>query len=175
MCPIPRASSPVRATIPFPDVPLLLEYTVSSFKGSYAYSADSKGRVNIPAKLRKYVSSEANDTFIITRGFEQCLFVYPLDEWNKLEESIRQLSPTNAQHRFFMRVLLERATESQLDGQFRISIPKELLQFAGIENEVLIIGVLEHIEIWNPQQYEQYLKTQAQSYESVAQTVLQKS
>jgi MraZ protein len=100
--------------------------------------------------------------------------VYPLDEWNKLEESIRQLSPTNAQHRFFMRVLLERATESQLDGQFRISIPKELLQFAGIENEVLIIGVLEHIEIWNPQQYEQYLKTQAQSYESVAQTVLQK-
>jgi MraZ protein len=147
---------------------------VSSFKGSYTYSADSKGRVNIPAKLRTYVSREANDTFVITRGFEQCVFVYPLDEWGKLEKTIRQLSPTNAQHRFFMRVLLERATESKLDGQFRISIPKELLQFAGIENEVLIIGVLEHIEIWNPQQYEQYLKAQAQSYESVAQTVLQK-
>jgi MraZ protein len=73
-----------------------------------------------------------------------------------------------------MRALLERATESQLDGQFRISIPKELLQFAHIENEVLIIGVLEHIEIWNPGMYEQYLKTQAESYETVAQTVLQK-
>jgi MraZ protein len=135
---------------------------------------DNKGRINIPARLRKYVSPEANDTFVITRGYEECLFVYPLDEWNRLEESIRHLSPTNSRHRFFMRALLERATESQLDGQFRISIPKELLQFAHIENEVLIIGVLEHIEIWNPRMYEQYLKTQAESYETVAQTVLQK-
>ncbi len=148
--------------------------TVSSFKGSYAYSVDNKGRINIPARLRKYVSPEANDTFVITRGYEQCLFVYPLDEWNTLESSIRQLSPTNSRHRFFMRTLLERATESQLDGQFRISIPKELLQFAHIENEVLIIGVLEHIEIWNPGIYEQYVKTQSESYETVAQTVLQK-
>jgi MraZ protein len=73
-----------------------------------------------------------------------------------------------------MRALLERATELELDNQSRLSIPKELLLFAGIENEVLIIGVLEHIEIWNPGMYEQYMKTQAQSYESVAQTVLQK-
>ena len=107
-------------------------------------------------------------------GFRGRVFVYPLDEWNRLEESIRHLSPTNSRHRFFMRALLERATESQLDGQFRISIPKELLQFAHIENEVLIIGVLEHIEIWNPGIYEQYLKTQSESYETVAQTVLQK-
>lgn len=147
---------------------------VSAFKGSYAYSVDNKGRVNIPAKLRKNVAREANDTFVVTRGYEECLFVYPQDEWNKLEESIRQLSPTNSRHRFFMRALLERATESQLDAQARISIPKELLQFAHIENEVLIIGVLEHIEIWNPKLYDQYLKAQAESYETVAQTVLQK-
>jgi MraZ protein len=151
-----------------------MEFAVPSFKGSYAYSVDNKGRINIPARLRKYVSTEANDTFIVTRGFEQCLFLYPLDEWNKLEASIGQLSTTNAQHRFFMRALLERATELELDNQSRLSIPKELLLFAGIENEVLIIGVLEHIEIWNPGMYEQYMKTQAQSYESVAQTVLQK-
>ena len=147
---------------------------MSSFKGSYDYSVDNKGRINIPARLRKYISPEANDTFVVTRGYEQCLYVYPLDEWNKVEENIRQLSSTNPKHRFFMRTLLERATESQLDGQFRITIPKELLQFAGIENEVLIIGVLEHIEIWNPLTYDEYQKTQAESYESVAQTVLQK-
>jgi MraZ protein len=151
-----------------------MELAVPSFKGSYAYSVDNKGRINIPVRLRKYVSTEANDTFIVTRGFEQCLFLYPLDEWNKLEASIGQLSTTNAQHRFFMRALLERATELELDNQSRLSIPRELLQFAGIENEVLIIGVLEHIEFWNPGMYEQYMKTQAQSYESVAQTVLQK-
>ena len=147
---------------------------MSSFKGSYDYSVDSKGRINIPARLRKYVSAEANDTFVVTRGYEQCLFVYPLDEWNKLEQSIRQLSPTNPKHRFFMRTLLERATETQLDGQSRVTIPRELLQFAAIENDVLILGVLEHIEVWNPGIYRDYQKAQADSYESVAQTVLQK-
>jgi MraZ protein len=147
---------------------------VSSFKGSYGYAVDSKGRINIPSRLRKYVSPEANDTFIVTRGYERCLFVYPLDEWNRLEQSIRQLSSTNPQHRFFMRTLLERATECQLDGQSRITIPKELLQFAGIENDVVILGVLERIELWNPADYQEYLKSQAESYESVAQHVLQK-
>jgi MraZ protein len=147
---------------------------VSSFKGSYGYSVDSKGRINIPARLRKYVSTEANDTFVVTRGYDQCLYLYPLDEWTRLELEIRQLSSTNPKHRFFKRRLLEWATESQLDGQFRIMIPRDLLQFAGIENDVLIIGVLEHIEVWNPRIYEAYLKTQDESYETVAQTVLQK-
>ena len=147
---------------------------MSSFKGSYAYSVDSKGRNNIPARLRKYVSPEANDTFVITRGYDQCLYLYPQDEWTRLEQDIRQLSSTNPKHRFFMRRLLEWATESQLDAQFRITLPKDILQFAGIENDVLIIGVLEHIEVWNPRIYEAYLTTQEESYEAVAQTVLQK-
>jgi MraZ protein len=147
---------------------------MSSFKGSYEYSVDNKGRINIPARLRRYVSLDANDTFVVTRGYEQCLFVYPLDEWNTLEQSIRELSTTNPKHRFFMRTLLERATECQLDGQSRITIPKELLQFAGIENEVLILGVLERIEVWNPSVYREYQKSQSESYENVAQTVLQK-
>jgi MraZ protein len=147
---------------------------MSSFKGSYEYSVDNKGRINIPARLRKYVSPEANDTFVITRGYDACLFVYPLDEWNKLEHSIRELATTNPKHRFFMRTLLERATECQLDGQSRIIIPKDLLQFAGIENEVVILGVLERIELWNPKTYREYVSSQSDSYESVAQTVLQK-
>jgi MraZ protein len=147
---------------------------MSSFKGSYEYSVDNKGRVNIPARLRKYVSPEANDTFVITRGYERCLFVYPQDEWNKLEQSIRNLTPTNPKHRYFMRTLLEQAIESQLDGQSRITIPKDLLRLAGIENDVLILGVLERIELWSPQIYKEYQKSQEESYESVAQSVLQK-
>ena len=147
---------------------------MSSFKGSYSYSVDGKGRINIPAKLRKFLSAEANETFVVTRGYERCLFVYPVDEWNKLEQSIRDLSPTNPQHRFFMRTLLEKATESTLDGQSRITVPKELLQFSGIENEVLILGVLERIELWNPTVYEEYRSSQAEPYEVVAQRVLHK-
>ncbi len=147
---------------------------MSSFKGSYTYSVDSKGRINIPSKLRKNVSPEANDTFIVTRGFEPCLFIYPLDEWNALEVAVRKLSPSDPQHRFFMRTLLQWATDSQLDGQSRIMISKELLQFASIENEVLILGVLERIEVWNPKNYQEYLKKQPESYEEVAQRVFTK-
>ena len=145
---------------------------MSSFKGRYEYSVDSKGRVALPAKLRKNVSPAANDTFIITRGFEQCLFVYPQDEWNKVEESVRGLSPSNPQHRFFVRTLLQWATDVQFDGQSRVSIPQDLLKFAGIENEVLILGVMERIEIWNPTIYEQYMNNQPATYETVAESVL---
>ncbi|MCI0707810.1 MAG: division/cell wall cluster transcriptional repressor MraZ [Ignavibacteriae bacterium] len=145
---------------------------MSSFKGRYEYSVDSKGRVALPAKLRKNVSPAANDTFIITRGFEQCLFVYPQDEWNKVEESVRGLSPSNPQHRFFVRTLLQWATDVQLDGQSRLSIPQDLLKFSGIENEVLILGVMERIEIWNPKIYEQYMNNQPATYETVAESVL---
>lgn len=145
---------------------------MSSFKGRYSYSVDSKGRIALPAKLRKNVSPAANDTFIITRGFEQCLFVYPQDEWNKVEDSVRALSPSNPQHRFFVRTLLQWATDVQLDGQARITIPQDLLKFAGIENEVLILGVMERIEIWNPNIYEQYMNNQPATYETVAESVL---
>lgn len=143
-----------------------------SFKGRYSYSVDSKGRIALPAKLRKNVSPGANETFVITRGFEQCLFVYPQDEWNRVEESIRGLSPSNPQHRFFVRTLLQWALDSQMDSQARISIPQDLLKFAGIENEVLILGVLERIEIWNPKIYEEYMNNQPATYETVAEAVL---
>lgn len=144
---------------------------MSSFKGSFSYSVDNKGRINIPARLRKYVSPEANDTFVITRGFEQCVFIYPLDEWNTLEQSIRKLSTTDPKHRFYVRTLLDKAAESQLDAQARIVIPKDLLDFARLENEVLIVGVLERIEVWNPKLYEEYRNAQPESYEGVAQNV----
>jgi len=145
---------------------------MSSFKGRYSYSADNKGRIALPAKVRKNVSPGANDTFILTRGYEQCLFVYPQDEWAKVEDSIRSLSPSNPQHRFFVRTLLQWAVDCQLDSQARLSIPQDLLKFAGIENEVLILGVLERIEIWNPKIYETYMNNQPATYETVAEVVL---
>jgi len=141
---------------------------MSSFKGSYMYAVDDKGRVNLPAKLRKYVSPEANDTFVITRGFEKCLFVYPVDEWNKLEENLRNLSSYDPEHRRFIRALLELASESQLDAQARLTIPQELREYANIQNEVRIIGTLDKIELWDPTVYDEYKTSQPESYESMA-------
>ena len=145
---------------------------MSSFKGSYSYSVDEKGRVNLPAKLRKYVSPEANETFVITRGFEQCLFVYPVDEWNKLEQNLRNLSNYDPEHRRFIRALLELASESQLDGQARLSIPQELREYASIHDAVRIIGTLDKIELWNPKVYEDYKRNQSEPYESIAAKVM---
>jgi MraZ protein len=145
---------------------------VSSFKGSYLYAVDEKGRVSVPAKLRKCVSPESNETFVITRGFEQCLFVYPLDEWNKLEEKLRVLSAYNPEHRIFIRTLLELAIESQLDTQSRLSIPQELREYAGIKGEVRILGMLDKIELWEPKVYETYKASLPESYESIAARVM---
>ncbi|HLP14649.1 MAG TPA: division/cell wall cluster transcriptional repressor MraZ [Bacteroidota bacterium] len=148
---------------------------MSSFKGSYQFTVDSKGRINLPAKMRKNIAPEAGDTFVLTRGYETCIFVYPNDEWLLLEESIRKLHTSNPKHRQFMRTLLELATEVQIDSASRLMLPKDLLQFARIENDVKIIGVLGHIEVWNPSVYAEYQAARAESYEDIAAAVWSQS
>ena len=149
----------------------VLETNMSSFKGRYSYSVDEKGRVALPAKLRSNLAVSAKGIFVITRGFERCLYVYPQDEWNKLEQFVRGLSFLDAQHRFYARTLFERANDSKIDSQSRITIPPELMEFAGITNEVLILGVLDRIEIWNPAVYDEYRKNQPETYETVVEHV----
>ncbi len=145
---------------------------MSSFKGSYIYAVDEKGRVSIPARMRKYLSPEANETFVITRGTETCLFLFPLDEWEKLEKRLKELNTFNPQHRLLVRILLMWAVEVTLDNQSRIMIPKNLLEFAKINKEALIIGALDRIEIWNPEVFQEYVNSQPESYESIAEKVL---
>ncbi|MBN1397879.1 MAG: division/cell wall cluster transcriptional repressor MraZ [Bacteroidetes bacterium] len=144
---------------------------MSSFKGRYLYSVDEKGRVALPAKLRINLAASVKGNFVITRGFERCLYIYPQDEWNKLEQFVRSLSFLDAQHRFYARTLFERANDSKLDNQSRITIPPDLIKFANIDNEVLILGVLDRIEIWNPAVYEEYQKNHPDTYETVAEQV----
>lgn len=146
---------------------------MSSFKGSFTHSVDEKGRVSLPAKMRKCVSPDANETFVITRGFEKCLFVYPNDEWNKIESTLRKLSSYDPEHRRFVRIFLEPAVEAQLDLQARISIPQDLREYAEIRGEVRVIGALDRIEIWSPAVYDDYKNKQSESYESIAARVMQ--
>ncbi|MFA6542210.1 MAG: division/cell wall cluster transcriptional repressor MraZ [Bacteroidota bacterium] len=147
---------------------------MSSFKGSFNYTVDSKGRINIPAKMRKNLSPEANNSFVVTRGFESCIFVYPNDEWMKREAEIGKLMQTDPQHRFFTRMLLRYATDAELDGQSRIVLPKELIQYAKIENDVFILGAFDRIEVWNPNEYQKYLDAQQEDYLTVASKVFEK-
>lgn len=145
---------------------------MAGFKGQAAYAVDAKGRVAIPAKMRAAMSPEAKGTFTITRGFEHCIFVYPLDRWQSIEAEISALNVYNRETRNFVRNILMWADEVPLDGQGRISIPKPLAEFAGIGDRALIIGALDHLEIWSPERFEAYLDDQPEDYESLAERVM---
>ena len=145
---------------------------MATFKGFYRHNLDHKGRINIPAKLRKTGTSTLHESFVITRGLEGCLFLYPSEEWQKIEEKLRALSFTQSHNRYFSRLLLSNASDVQVDKQGRIAIPQPLIEFSKTKKEVLILGVLERIEIWDPEVYQKYLDGFEQSYEEVAERTL---
>ncbi len=146
------------------------------FIGSFKYSIDSKGRIAIPAKLRRAVSPEANDTFVMTRGTAKCIDVYPLDIWNDLFNSkLSALSPFDSTQTAFVRLLMNRAAMDTLDSQSRLLIPKNLIEYAEIDKEVFILGALKKIEIWNPEIYEQYIKENEELFEQIANEVMNSS
>lgn len=142
------------------------------FKGQFTYSVDSKGRISIPAKLRKHVSPEANDTFIMTKGTDACIDVYPLDQWNQFEQKLLVLNQFKPNDARFIRMILQNASEDTLDSQSRILIPQPLLEYAKIEKEVLILGALKKIEIWSPKVYEEYINQSPETYEQIAAEVM---
>jgi len=144
------------------------------FKGQEVYSIDAKGRVNIPSKMRKAISPEAKDTFAVTRGVDKCIEAYPLDEWHNYENRFEKLNQYNNENRYFLRRILMWSEEVALDAQQRITLPKKLLEFAGIENKILIVGMGNHIEFWNPEEFDRYLASHDESYEDVASKVMTK-
>jgi MraZ protein len=143
-----------------------------SFKGQAENSVDSKGRVTVPSKMRKALNPEAEKSFTITRGFEECVHLYPMDRWREMEEEFAQLNPFNRETRHFMRTVLRWADEVSLDGQGRIKMPPRLVEFSGIDGTAFVIGSLDHIEIWDPDTFDDYLNEQPADYETVAERVM---
>lgn len=145
---------------------------MSFFKGQETFSIDNKGRLNIPAKMRRALSPEANDTFVLTRGTDKCVAAYPLNEWRKYEERYAAMNQFDEKNRYFLRTILAWSEEAEIDGQQRISISKRFLEFAGLDNKATVVGMVDHIEFWNPEEFERYLGASELSYESVAAEVM---
>ena len=120
-----------------------------SFTGEYKYSIDQKSRLNIPAKFRKALDPKNNNTFVVTRGFDPSLILYPIVEWQKVEQQLLLLSSIKNKDRSFVRSIVRYATIAKYDSQGRIQIPENLLEYSNIRKEVLIIGMINKIEIWN--------------------------
>ncbi|MCF7804983.1 MAG: division/cell wall cluster transcriptional repressor MraZ [Candidatus Marinimicrobia bacterium] len=144
----------------------------NTFIGEYRYSIDSKGRINVPAKFRQSLSPDSDDTFVITRGLDHCLWVYPLEEWERIEDNLRSLSFLRAKERQFIRQIVRWATPAKYDKQGRVTIPSTLLEIANLSDEAIIIGYLNKIEIWSPNvidsESEEFVELSDEDIESLA-------
>lgn len=115
------------------------------FMGEYSHTIDAKGRIIVPVKFRESLG----DNFVVTKGLDNCLFVYTKEDWQKFEEKLRALPLTNKDARKFTRFFLAGAAEMEVDKQGRILIPSVLREFAALEKDVVFVGVGSRIEIWN--------------------------
>ncbi len=145
---------------------------MARFKGQAENSVDEKGRLAIPAKMRRVLTPEANNTFTATLGFDQCIALYPNDRWEQMEDEFDRLNQFNSETRLFIRDTLRWAEEVSLDKQGRIVLPKELMLEADLGDTALVIGALDHIEVWDPARYEDYLDDRSTSKEEIAEMVM---
>ena len=150
--------------------------TNNTFTGEYAYSLDSKGRVNIPAKFRQVLSEDNENTFVIARGMDPCIWVYPLAQWKEIETNLRSLSSLSKIHRTFVRNTARYASPSTYDKQGRITLTPSLIEYAGLEKNALIIGMVSKMEIWNPVQLDKIdnetIKIDPAAYDELAEKII---
>ncbi|MBC8215074.1 MAG: division/cell wall cluster transcriptional repressor MraZ [Candidatus Marinimicrobia bacterium] len=148
----------------------------NTFTGEYSYSVDAKGRVNIPAKFRQVLSKDNNNTFVITRGQDTCIWVYPLTVWQQIETELKQLSALSAINRTFIRNTVRHASFTTYDKQGRILLTPSLIDYAGLSKDVLIIGMVNKIELWNPETLvkvdQENMKIEQHSYDDLADKII---
>ena len=119
------------------------------FMGEYNHTIDAKGRLIIPSKFREALGSE----FVLTKGLDGCLFVFPMKEWEAFEEKLRSLPLIDKNARKFSRFFLAGASTCELDKQGRILVPGTLREFAQMDKEVVLAGMLDRIEVWSKEQW----------------------
>ena len=145
---------------------------MSFFTSEYDCKLDAKGRLALPSKVRAALPDIASEELVMRRGFEPCLVLYPMLEYKKIYSRVRSLSEFNEDYRKFQRSFFRGNVDVELDGAGRINIPKRMMEFASLEKEVILVGLGNRIEIWNPDLYEQYLIQDASEYSKMAEKFL---
>ena len=131
--------------------------------GEYHHNLDEKNRLIIPSKIRE----EMGELFVLTRGLDKCLFIYPREEWNQIILKYKEL-PNTKEARNFMRFFLEGAIECNFDKQGRISISSPLMKYAELDHECVIIGVNDHLEVWNKDRWEDFMDANEYEFSDIA-------
>tara|TARA_B100001250_G_scaffold409376_1_gene433591 strand:+ start:848 stop:1285 length:438 start_codon:yes stop_codon:yes gene_type:complete len=138
------------------------------FLGEHVVPLDEKGRIFVPAEFRRKLPVEAADTFIIVRGYDRCLAAYPQHVWVGVAEKLMDLSQTERRNRVFLRAMLSQAAEVKMDRQGRAALPRKLLQRAGIDGQIVVIGALDKLEFWEPESWTAFLQEADQGMEEAA-------
>ena len=134
------------------------------FMGEFQHTIDPKGRLIVPHKFREALG----ERFVATKGLDNCLFVYPMEEWTLLEEKLKSLPFTRSDVRAFVRLFFSGATECELDKQGRILLPANLREHAQLEKDVVVLGVSTRVEVWSKSQWDNYSGSNASAYEDIA-------
>src|SRR5665647_674449 len=135
--------------------------------GEYQHTLDGKGRLILPAKIRDGLG----DTFIATRGLDDCIFIYTLEEWAVFEGKLKQLSLVKPEARAFSRYIFSGAAELEADKQGRVLLPPNLREYAKLEKDVVVIGVSSRVEIWSKENWQSYNERMGPTVEQVAENL----
>lgn len=141
------------------------------FMGEYHHSIDDKGRLIIPSKFRK----DLGDEFIVTRGIENCLFVYPKKSFKKIVEKLETLPFTKKDARSFTRFFLSGATVAEFDKQGRINITSPLISYADIKKECVIVGTGDRLEIWSKKSWDAFFDSAKNNMSDIAENLFNES
>lgn len=142
------------------------------FSGEYECKIDAKGRMVLPAKVKSKMPEVNATEMVVSRGFEPCLVLYPMLEWKKIFSKVSGLNEFNEEYRSFQRNFFRGQTESELDGNGRLLLSKTMLRYAGIEKEVVVVGMGNRIEVWNPDRYDEFLMKDQDEFSKLAEKYL---
>ncbi|MFD1904847.1 division/cell wall cluster transcriptional repressor MraZ [Paenibacillus rhizoplanae] len=138
------------------------------FMGEYQHSIDDKGRIIIPAKFRDMLGT----SFVATRGLDSCLFVYPMEEWGIMEQKLKKPFTDEIGCPCVQPLFFSGATECVWDKQGRVNLPGNLRQYAKLDKDCVILGVSNRVEIWNKQLWEQYFEQSEESFNEIAEKLV---
>lgn len=141
------------------------------FMGEYHHTIDEKGRLIIPSKFRE----ELGEKFIITRGIENCLFVYSLESWNSITNKLESLPFTKKDARQFVRFFLSGATTAEFDKQGRVNITSPLITYANLQKDCVIIGTGDRLEIWSDNDWNAFFDSAASNMSDIAENLFNES
>ena len=143
------------------------------FLGEYEVTLDAKGRFLLPAGVKKQLPEDAGDSFVIARGFEKCLTLYPKKNWDTILAELSKVSEYKAETREFLRYFTMGATLGELDSAGRLLIPPNLKAHAGLEKDVVLVSVINKIEIWDKSKYQQFFESfTPEKYSDLAERVM---